>query len=62
MKIDFWADSAGNVSTGRQTPFGSAPERVFSEASRECFDILTVSAAKNELRFLRFGAGEDRII
>ncbi len=63
MKIDFYEDREGRVSTGREKSYGGvAPERVFGEASQEAFDILVVPKGRNELRFLRFGAGQDRIV
>ena len=63
LKIDHYRDPEGGVTTYRRKSYGGvAPERLYDGVSRECFDILSVSKDKNELRFLRFGAGEDRIV
>ncbi|MCR5539100.1 MAG: metallophosphoesterase, partial [Lachnospiraceae bacterium] len=63
LKIDHYKDPDGGITTYRRKSYGGvAPERLYDGVSRECFDILSVSKDKNELRFLRFGAGEDRIV
>jgi hypothetical protein len=39
-----------------------APGRSLDEAAQECFDVMLVHPVKDTVRFIRFGAGEDRII
>lgn len=38
------------------------PERKIGEASQEAFDIMLVNSEKGRIRFVRFGAGEDKIV
>lgn len=44
-------------------PAGSiTPDRKLGEPSQEAFDIMLVNTAKRQIRFVRFGAGKDKIV
>lgn len=38
------------------------PNRKLGESSQEAFDIMLVNAEKRQIRFVRFGAGKDKIV
>jgi glycosyltransferase involved in cell wall biosynthesis len=38
------------------------PERELNRAEQECWDIMLVDALEDRIRFVRFGAGRDRIV
>lgn len=38
------------------------PDRKLGEPSQEAFDIMLVNTEKSQIRFMRFGAGKDKII
>lgn len=38
------------------------PDRKLGESSQEAFDIMLVHTAKRQIRFVRFGAGKDKIV
>jgi len=42
--------------------WGATPPRKLNDASQECWDVLLLNPQKGKLHFIRFGAGNDRII
>ncbi|MCR2806724.1 metallophosphoesterase family protein [Paenibacillus soyae] len=38
------------------------PHRKLGESSQEAFDVMLVNAEKRQIRFVRFGAGKDKIV
>jgi glycosyltransferase involved in cell wall biosynthesis len=55
--------SAANGTLGKQEPSQQTlPQRELGSITQECWDVLLVDPTTDTLRFIRFGAGNDRII
>jgi len=48
--------------TERKTEGFITPDRELNNTSQEAFDIMLINAEKEQIRFIRFGAGRDKII